>query len=186
MIGFEKNTSTQAFALGLDTGLRALWEAEQDFEFTVASPTGATPTTATNGPTACSTRRCATASARSIPTRPRRLRSRGDNLDQLQGDTREMRYDANIGVAFGTSTPSSYELRFLATHFDYSDENTNKVPRTTLEGQGTWNLQLNPVLASQIFADYLHYQADNDDDTELANVDLTAGAASTAGRELLR
>ena len=86
-----------------------------------------------------------------------------------------MRYDANIGVACGTSTPSSYELRFIGNHFDYSDENTNKVPRTTLEGQGTWNLQLNPVLASQLFADYLHYQADNDENTELANAELTAG-----------
>jgi len=86
-----------------------------------------------------------------------------------------MRYDANIGVAFGTSTPSTYELRFIGNHFDYSDENTNKVPRTTLEGQATWNLQLNPVLASQIFADYLQYQAENDEETELANADLTAG-----------
>ena len=28
-----------------------------------------------------------------------------------------MRYDANIGVAFGTSTPSTYELRFIANHY---------------------------------------------------------------------
>ena len=175
MIGFEKNTPTQIFALGLDTGLRALWEAEETFEFTVASPTGATANYSNewaDGLFDAALRyrqRQVDSNADSIDFQP------GDNLDQLQGNAREMRYDANIGVAFGTSTPSTYELRFIANHFDYSDENTNKVPRTTLEGQATWNLQLNPVLASQIFADYLQYQAENDEETELANADLTAG-----------
>ena len=103
----------------------------------------------TNGPTACST-----------PTLRYRQRQVNtildlddfvtddgalpDNLDQLQGDTRELRYDADIGVAFGTSTPSSYGLRFFATQFDYSDDDTDRAPRTTLEGQGTWTLQLDP------------------------------------------
>ena len=34
-------TPTQNFELGFSTGLRALWQAEQPFEFTLASPTGA-------------------------------------------------------------------------------------------------------------------------------------------------
>ena len=173
VLGFERNTGTQSFGLGLDTGLRALWEADQNFEFTVASPTGANLDYSNAWADGLFDA--------ALDYRQRQVDStiddlqQGENLDQLQGDTREMFYNANIGVVWGTSTPSSYELRFLGNHYDYSDENTNKVPRTTLEGQGTWNLQLNPVLAGQLFADYLHYQADNDENTELANADLTAG-----------
>ena len=36
-----KENSTQAFRLGFDTGLRALWEADQEFDFTFASPSTA-------------------------------------------------------------------------------------------------------------------------------------------------
>ena len=57
VLGFANNTPTQTFALGLDTGLRALWEAEQSFDFTSPRRPGPAPTTPTNGPTACSTRR---------------------------------------------------------------------------------------------------------------------------------
>ena len=38
---YLKQTSTQSLALGLDTGLRPLAEADQDFEFVVASPSTA-------------------------------------------------------------------------------------------------------------------------------------------------
>ena len=176
VLGFERNTSTQTFGLGLDTGLRALWEAQQNFEFTVASPTGANVnfTNAWADGLFDATLRYRQRQVDSTSTindfQP------GDNLNQAQGNTREMRYDANIGVLFGTSTPSTYELRFIGNKIDYSDSNTNKVPRTTLEGQGTWNLQLNPVLSSQVFLDYLNYQADNTAQTELTNADITAGA----------
>jgi hypothetical protein len=172
LLGYEKNTDTQTFGLGLDTGLRALWEADQDFEFTVASPTGANANFSNEWANGLFDA--------ALNYRQRQIDSSddfadNDNLDQLPGNAREYRYDANVGVLWGTSTPSTYELRFLGTHFDYSNDNTNKVPRTTLEGQGTWTLQLTPVLASQAFVDYLHYQADNDANTELANVDVTAG-----------
>src|SRR4029078_4558015 len=99
-----------------------------------------------------------------------------DNLDRLTGDTPEMSYDANVGVVWGTSTPSSYGLRLLATKFDYSDNTDNRVPRTTVEGQGSWTLQLNPVLSSQVLVDALNYQAQNDTDTELDFFEATAGA----------
>ena len=42
LLGLLNETPTQTFALGLDTGLRALWEAEEDFDFTFASPSTAT------------------------------------------------------------------------------------------------------------------------------------------------
>ena len=50
------------------------------------------------------------------------------------------------------------------------------MPRTTLEGQGNWNLQLNPVLVEPGPRRLLHYQADNATDTELDLAELTAGA----------
>jgi hypothetical protein len=173
VLGFDRNTGTQTFGLGLDTGLRALWEAQQNFQFTVASPTGAN-LNFTNAWADGLFDAAVNYRQRQVDSTIEDLQP-GQNLDQLQGNTREMFYNANIGVTWGTSSPSSYELRFLGNHYDYSDSNTNKVPRTTLEGQGTWNLQLNPVLASQVFLDYLHYDADNTTSTELANADLTAG-----------
>jgi opacity protein-like surface antigen len=182
-LGYLNQTPTQTFALGLDTGLRALWEADEPFDFTLASPTSADLDYANEW-------------ADGLFDANLRYRQRqvntildlddeepigpgGDNLDQLQGDTREMRYDANIGVAWGTSSPSSYELRFLATHFDYSDDDTNRVPRTTLEGQAGWALQFDPVLAGTLDADYLHYEADNEDNTELNDAELVAGLLYT-------
>jgi hypothetical protein len=41
-LGLLQETPTQTFALGFNTGLRALWEAEEDFDLTFASPSTAT------------------------------------------------------------------------------------------------------------------------------------------------
>ena len=38
--GYLNETPTQTFGLGLSTAARALWEAEEDFDFTLGSPTG--------------------------------------------------------------------------------------------------------------------------------------------------
>ena len=180
LLGYANNTPTQTFALGLDTGLRALWQAEQSFDFTLASPTGArlAYTNEWANGLVDATLRYRQRQVNSILDIP--IDTDGDNipdnLDRLTGDTREMRYDANVGVVWGTSTPSSYGLRLLATKFDYSDNTDNRVPRTTVEGQGSWTLQLNPVLSSQVLVDALNYQAQNDTDTELDFFEATAGA----------
>ena len=179
VLGYANNTPTQTFALGFNTGLRALWEADQPFDFTLASPTGARLAYTNEWADGLfdATLRYRQRQVNNILDLAVDTDDDGlpDNLDRLTGDTREMRYDANVGVTWGTSTPSSYGLRLLATRFDYSDESDNRVPRTTVEGQGSWTLQLNPVLSSQILADYLHYQAENTTDTELDNAEVTAG-----------
>lgn len=36
-LGYTRSTETQSVSFGLDTGVRALWQAEEDFEFTLAS-----------------------------------------------------------------------------------------------------------------------------------------------------
>ena len=153
------------------TGLRALWEAEQDFEFTLASPTGANLDYANEWANA--------AFDAAFDYRQRLVNYNyfeeivtdgdllPDDLDQLQGDTREHALRRQCRAALGTDAPSSYELRFLGNKIDYSEVGTNRTPRTTLEGQGAWQLQLTPVLASAVFADYLYYNADNAEDTAL-------------------
>jgi hypothetical protein len=188
LLGYANNTPTQTFALGLDTGLRALWQAEQSFEFVLASPTGARLDYTNEWADGLfdATLRYRQRQVNSILDIGVDTDNNGtiDNLDRLTGDTREMRYDANVGVVWGTSTPSSYGLRLIATRFDYSDETDNRVPRTTVEGQGNWNLRLNPVLSSQVLADVLQYQAQNDTDTELDFAEITAGAIYQPGENL--
>jgi hypothetical protein len=180
LLGYANNTPTQTFALGLDTGLRALWEAGQSFDFVLASPTGARLAYTNEWADGLfdATLRYRQRQVNNILDIGIDTDDNGtiDSLDRLTGDTREMRYDANVGVVWGTSTPSSYGLRLLATKFDYSDNTDNRVPRTTVEGQGNWNLRLNPVLSSQVLADVLHYQAENDTDTELDFMEFSAGA----------
>jgi hypothetical protein len=180
VLGYQNNTPTQTFALGLDTGLRALWQAEQSFDFTVASPTGARLAYTNEWADGLfdATLRYRQREVNNILDIGVDTDDNGtiDSHDRLTADTREFRYYANVGDTWGTSTPSSYGLRLIATKFDYSDESDNRVPRTTVEGQGNWNLRLNPVLSSQVLADVLHYQAQNDTDTELDFMEFTAGA----------
>mgnify|MGYP002136660744 CR=1 FL=1 len=182
-LGFLNQTPTQNFELGFSTGLRALWQAEQPFEFTLASPTGASldyDNAWADGLFDMSfdyrQRQVDYTEAISADDDPNQL---PDDLSQLQNNTREMRYDANIGVAFGTSTPSSYELRFIGSQVDYTDVTPDQVPRSTLEGQAAWNLQFNPILASRVTGDYLYYNADNSDQTELRRASVGAGVVYT-------
>ena len=180
ILGYANNTPTQTFALGVNTGLRALWEAGQSFDWVLASPTGARAayTNEWSDGLFDASLNYRQRQANTVLDVPVDTDNNGvvDNLDQLTGNDREMRYDANLGVVWGTSTPSSYGLRLLATKFDYSDQSDNQVPRTTVEGLGNWNLQLNPVWSSQVLVDLLNYQADNPTDTELDFAEVTAGA----------
>ena len=137
-------------------------------------------TTPTNGRTASSTPRCATASARSnyIARRPIDTDDDGvpDNLDQLQGNTREMRYDANVGVLFGTSTPS-YLRAALPRHPDRLYRREHQ-PGAAHHARGPGHLEpaaqpgaVEPASSPTICTT----SADNTTDTELDHAELTAG-----------
>ena len=174
-LDYLKSTPEQTFGLGINTGLRALWEADQDFDVVAASPSRAYLTFNQEGPN--------TAFDANLRARSRRVDfnsaidfdpggdgsgSGSDNLDQLQGDTREYRYDANVGFLLGTSSPSSYEFRVLATAFDYANlDQTNQVPRQSVEGQASWTLQVTPVLSTILFGSYFHYQSESSTDDEI-------------------
>jgi hypothetical protein len=184
-LDYLKQTDTQSLAFGFNTGLRALWEAAEDFAFVPASPSTANLAYTndwSNG-----------AFDATFGYRQRQVDytidttgsdAPPDTLNQLQGNSRELRYDANVGVVWGTATRSSYELRFIGTQVDYTEDTPDQVSRTTLEGQGAWNLQLTPVLASTITADYLDYGANNIQQTELNRGQVGAGLIYTASEVL--
>ena len=189
-LGYLNATDTQTFRLGLDTGLRALWQAEEDFKFTVASPTTANVAYVNEWASGIFDA--------ALTFRERRVDyldsledfvtdegALPDDLDQLQGDSYELRYDADIGVAFATDSPSSYALRFLATKIDYTEDTPSQAPRTTLEGQADWTLQLTPVFSSIVSADYLTYDAENDADTSLRVSSLDAGVIYSPSETLV-
>jgi opacity protein-like surface antigen len=181
-LGYLNETPTQSFGLGFSTGARALWEAEEDFDLTLASPTGANLNYGNEW--------AAGAFDADFRYRQREVNvTRAfddfigddeeplpDDLTQLQDDTREHRYDANIGVEFATDSPSSYELGFQGTNIDYDEVSANRVPRYTLVGEGAWRLRLSPVIASQVYADHLFYSADDDEQTEIRRSEIGAGA----------
>ena len=79
-----------------------------------ARPTWATARTGRPASTPTST----SAPARSTPATRRFRHRRGalpDDLEQLQGDTHEQRYDADVTLTLATGFPPSYEFRLLAT-----------------------------------------------------------------------
>lgn len=178
-LGFLNETDTQSFGLGLDTGARALWEAGQDFDFTLASPTGANLDYKNEWSSGEFDVGLDYRQRQVDYTTNEFIDSNDDgtvdSLNQLSGNSREMRYGANIGVLFGTDTASTYELRFNGTKFDYSETDPDQVARTTMTGEATWTLQLNPVLSSQVNATYLAYDADNAAETALRRGQVGAG-----------
>ncbi len=186
-VDYLRVTDTQAFTLGFNTGLRALWEAEEDFDFVLASPTSADVGYVgewANGAFDAAFAYRQRQVDYTIDTEVDDPSVPPEDLDQLTGNSRELRYDANVGVVWGTATRSSYELRFLGTQVDYTEDNPDQVSRTTLQGQAAWNLELSPVLTSTVTANYLAYSADNTQKTELDRTQIGAGLIYTASETL--
>jgi opacity protein-like surface antigen len=176
LFGLLSETEDQTFALGFDTGLRALWEAEQDFDFTFASPSTAT---ADYGREWASGALDAGVSYRQQDFNDRDLPDgenfTPDDLDQGQREVTEYRYDADVALALATDSPSSYELNFSATRFDYSDTGIDAVPRDTFRGDALWRLQVNPVLSAALFGSYVYFDSDNEENTNIRTGELDAG-----------
>ena len=186
-LDYVRQTDTQNLTFSLDTGLRALWEADEDFDFVLASPStaglGYTGEWANGAFDAAFTYRERQVEY-TVDTEDANPDQPPDDLDQLEGDSREQRYDADVGVTWGTATRSSYELRFLGSRVEYTENDPDQVARTTLQGQGAWNLQLDPVLASRLTLDYLDYSADNVAQTELDRTQVGAGLVYTPSETL--
>jgi hypothetical protein len=170
-LGYLRQTATQSFALGLDTGLRALWQAQEDedeqFEFRLASPSTANVDFIQEGPN--------TTFDGGARLRVRRVDFTGpldidggipDDLSGFEEDAYEYRSDADLGLVLGTSAPSSYEFRLIGTDIDYSEDTGdtgNLVPRRSVEGQAAWTLALTPVFSTIVFGSYYYYDDETDD-----------------------
>ena len=63
----------------------------------------------------------------------------------------------------------------LANTYDYDEDGDNLTPRTTVNPQANWTLQLTPVLSGALFGGYYYYNADNDEETEIRVAEADAG-----------
>lgn len=174
-LDYLRDTSTQTLGLGFDTGLRALDEAGEEFDFRLATPSSAYLDFVQEGPNTTFDSLF-------------RLRSRQvdynvfddvtntpDDLSVLEGNTRELRADANVGFALGVNSPSTYEFRLLATNFSYTEETDNLAPRYSVEGQALWTLGITSVFSTAVLGSYYYYNADNEDQDEVHVAEIDAG-----------
>ncbi len=179
-IGYLRDTATQTLEFGLNTGLRALWEADQPFEFTLASPTGGRIGYAREGANSnfdalLRYRQRRTDFTENIDDFVTDEGALPDNLQQTRSDTRELRFDADIGFEYGTNAPSTYALRYVGTAIDYSDTADDLTPRRSSTIEGAWTLDFTPVFSSIVVGSYFYYSADNEQDTQLQVAEIDAG-----------
>lgn len=171
LLGLVNETPTQIFALGFDTGLRALWEAEEDFDLTVASPSTVTldygrEWASGEIETFLSYRQRDEDSSELIDDDGIDTPDIGD-LREIERDVIERRLDGGIGLSIATDSPSSYELNFAGARIDYDEEAADLTPRTTLDGDARWLLQLTPVISGFAGAAYSHYDAEDREETQI-------------------
>ena len=180
-VDYLRDTETRRLGLGLDTGLRALDQPDEDFEWITASPSTAYLDYRGEG--------VDTLLDASLRARSRLVDSTTsvffedptdddeiiDSIDQSTEDAREYRYDADVGFALGTTSPSTFGLRVIANAYDYDAEGANLTPRTTVNPQANWQLQLTPVLSGALFGGYYYYNAEDDEETEIQVAEADAG-----------
>jgi hypothetical protein len=179
---YLRDTGTQRLGFGIDTGLRGIDQPEEDFEWIAASPSlaylgyrGEGIDSLVDAELVARSRVVDSIQALDVIVDPDVDPLDPDPLDQFRIDAREYRYDANLGFTLGTSSPSTWGLRLLATSYDYDQESRSLTPRTTLNPQANWVLQLNPVLSGALFGGYYYYNADNDAETEIRVAEADAG-----------
>lgn len=178
-LDFLKQTETQTFGAGIDTGFRPLWEAGQDFDVVVASPSTAYLTYDQEGP---DTAFDSTFRFRSSEVDDDIISLDPENptltLDGI-GTARQSRFDGNIGFVLGTNDPSSYEFRLRGTAVDYSDveEGVDVTPRTSTTAEATWSLDVSPVLSTVVSATYDYDTSDDDLGTQVRTASFDAGLA---------
>lgn len=180
LLGYVDETPDRVFALGLDTGLRALWEAKEDFEFTVASPSTATLDYDQEWANAALESylrfRSRDIDATALEVVPDDDPLVPDDIREVDRDITEQRYDGGFTLDLATDAPSSYQINVEATRFDYSgDDADTRSPRTTVAGDVLWRLQLTPVLSGALGAGYSWYEADNNQETRIQESEVDAG-----------
>jgi opacity protein-like surface antigen len=185
--GLVDETPVQTLAFGFDTGVRALWPADEDFEWTVASPSTVTAEYAREWASGAFETGFAVRQRRvdfsrdlldfldpdlGIPVIP-------DDPDELEGDALERRYDASFALGLATDAPSSYAFELAANRIDYDEDQEDLTPRTTLQGSATWTLAITPLFSGALSARGFYYEADNEEETEIREAEADAGLIYT-------
>ena len=118
----ERDPRPRPSASASTPALRALWEAEQDFEFTLASPTGANLDYANewaNGRLRRRLRLPPAAGQRQLLRGHRHRRRPAARRPRASCRTTpaSMRYDANVGCCSAPTRRRAYELRFIGNQY---------------------------------------------------------------------
>lgn len=189
-LGFLNETPNQAFELGLDTVARALWEAEEDFEFSVGDPTTVSGGYAVEWAAGAfsadgSFRRNQVGFLRGLdefldPDTGLPI----DDIEDRNGDAIEERTEGSLSLDLATDAPSSYSFALDANNYDYSETGSSQTARSTVSGEAVWSLQLNPVLASAVAASYSRYSAESARDLEIRLAEIDAGVIYDASEVL--
>ena len=141
-LGYSSVTDTQTFTLGLDTGLRALWQADQPYDTTFASPSTANLEYQQEWAGAKLDANLEYFQAEVDVTRPLSdffgpgVTPLPQDLNKLQGNATEQRWDGLIDLALQTDAPSSYDFSLSATKIGYSQETTIRCRRAARSARG--------------------------------------------------
>ena len=189
-LGLVRATDTRSLRFFLDTGLRAIDQPDEDFQFILASPSVAR--VAFNQAFANNAFDI-DASARSqridrqtidesaffddqgapIPVLPQ-------DVPLITNNTYEQRYDLNTGFVTGTQSPSTFTFRLRASDITYNgDSPEDFTPRTAAEPTVLWRLRLNPLIAAVATAGYRYENADNSQDSEINTTEFDLGVNYT-------
>lgn len=178
-LGLISETPTQVLNFGFDTGLRALWQAGEDFDVTFASP--ATASVGYGQEWASGSLDASAAYTQSnididgldvtydeegIPV----------TIEPLSGDTTRRSYSGAFALSLATDAPSSYTLSASATRIDYSGDDSDAYSGSTSgSGAATWRLQVTPLLSTAVTASYYLYDDDSAEDSDLTVAEIDAG-----------
>ena len=184
--GFDmtSGTETRTFRLGFDVGMRALWEADEDFEFTYANPGIGFARYEQEWADATfdsylrlAQRRLSVQSPLDVPGFETPPTLPPDDLTEFDGT--ERRFDTGFDLALRTDAPSSYRLGFDYTNFDYTDipagDAESTAPRYQYTATALWTLRFAPVLSSAVLAEYDYGKADNALENEISVSSLDVG-----------
>lgn len=179
-IDLTQTTDTQNLDFSLDTGLRALDQPDEGFEWILASPSSARFAYDQEFANAAFDIDL-DAGSRRIDSTSTIINSDGpiilpDDVSIINNNTFEQRYDLNTGFVYGTNAPSALGFRLTATDIDYSGDSPEEfTPRTAAQGNVFWTLRVSPVLSTVVNASYRYEDADDEEGTQIKQSEADVG-----------
>ena len=190
-IDLLRGTETQNLAFTLDTGLRALQQPEEDFEWVLASPSSARlsydqESANTNFDFALGARSSRVDSSTTDLVFDEDLPALPPDVVTTDNNAYEQRYDFNGGFVTGTAGPSSIGGRLRASTITYSDDGGDDslddlTERRGVDGTAFWSVRLNPTLSGVLTGTYNYEDADDAEQTEINNAVVDVGLVYEPG-----